>query len=69
MTNATKALIVSVVNSGLLLAITFGVAISDAQLAALGVFVNAVLAFWVHVTRKNSPLRVPEGESAAHHPK
>lgn len=69
MTNATKAQIVNLVNSTLLLLIAFDVPISDRQLAALGVFVNAGLGLWVQLTRKNSPLRVPEGESAAHHPR
>lgn len=59
MTNATKAVIITVLNAGLGLAVAFGVSLSDAQTAAILGFGNAVLAAIVGLTYKDSPKRIP----------
>lgn len=59
MTNATKAVIITVLNAGLGLAVAFGVSLSDAQTAAILGFGNAVLAAVVGLTYKDSPKRIP----------
>ena len=58
-TNATKALVISLVNAGLGLLVAFGVSFTDAQIAAILGFGNAVLAAVVAVTYKSSPKRIP----------
>ena len=59
MTNATKAVIITVLSAGLGLAVAFGVSLSDAQTAAILGFGNAVLAAVVGLTYKDSPKRIP----------
>ena len=59
MTNATKAVIITVLNAGLGLAVACGVSLSDAQTAAILGFGNAVLAAVVGLTYKDSPKRIP----------
>ena len=60
MTNATKAVILGLVNAGLTLVTSFGVTLTDAQTAAVTGFVNAALVAWVALTFKKSPKRVPD---------
>lgn len=60
MTNALKAGIIAVLNSGLGLAVAFGVQLSEGQIAAILGFGNAVLALAVLATYKNSPKRIPD---------
>lgn len=57
MTNATKAQIIAAVNALLGLAVAFNVALTQAQIGAVGVVVNAALALFVGLTFKQSPLR------------
>jgi hypothetical protein len=52
--NAVKAQIIVFVNTGMLLAAAFGVALSDNQQLAIGAFVNAALSLWVLVTDKGA---------------
>lgn len=59
MTNATKAGIIAVLNSGLGLLVAFDVALTQAQLGALDTFANAVLGVWVALTYRQSVKRVP----------
>lgn len=58
MTNATKAQIIAAINALLGLAVAFNVALTQAQIGAVGVVVNAVLALIVGLTFKQSPKRV-----------
>lgn len=58
MTNATKAQIIAAVNALLALAVAFNVALTQAQIGAVGVVVNALLALVVGLTFKQSPKRV-----------
>lgn len=60
MTNATKALLISLINAALVLFVAFGVSFSDNQTAALQGFVNALLALWVGLTYKQSPKRIAD---------
>ncbi len=60
MTNATKALLITLINAGLVLITSFGVSLSDAQTGAITVFVNAALALVVALTYKNSAKRVSD---------
>lgn len=60
MTNATKALIIGVVNAVLGLLQVFGVMLSDAQQGAILVLVNALLALWVGVTFTYSHKRIAD---------
>jgi hypothetical protein len=60
MTNATKAVVITVVNAALGLLVAFGVDLSDAQTSAITTFANAVLFAWVAFTYKDSPKRVEE---------
>lgn len=57
MTNATKALIIAAINAGLVLVVSFGVSLSDAQTAAIIGAANAGLALYVALTYQNSPAR------------
>lgn len=59
MTNATKAVIILVLNSAISLVTSFGVSISDAQTTAITGFANAVLLCWIALTYKDSPARSP----------
>ncbi len=61
MTNAVRAAIIAAVNAVLSLLLAFGVGVSDAQVAAIGVTVNALLGLWVALTYKDSPPRIPDG--------
>jgi len=58
-TNATKANLIAVINTGLALLITFGVNVSDAQSAAIVGFVNSALILWVSFTYALSAKRDP----------
>lgn len=60
-TNATKANLIAALNAGLLLAVTFGLSISEAQVAAIMVFANALGVLFVGVTYTWSKKRVSEG--------
>lgn len=60
MTNATKAYLIAVFNSGLQLLTAFGLDLSEAKNVAITGFVNSLLVLWVALTYKNSPKRVPE---------
>lgn len=60
MTNATKALIIAVVNAGFGVVQAFDVPLTDKQIGALMVFANAALALVVALTYKQSPKRIPE---------
>lgn len=60
MTNATKALVTSLVNAVIALVVAFGWDATDAQIAAILGVSNAVLALWVALTYKNSPKRIPD---------
>lgn len=60
MTNATKALIIAVVNAALPLVTSFGLDLSDAQIVGITGTVNAVLALVVGLTYKNSAKRVSD---------
>lgn len=60
MTNATKALIVAAINAAFGVAQAFNVPITDKQVGALMLFVNAVLALAVVLTYKSSPKRIPD---------
>lgn len=59
MTNATKALLITLVNAGLTLVVSFGVTLSNAQTGAITLFVNAALALLVALTYKASAKRIP----------
>ncbi|MCR4341588.1 MAG: hypothetical protein NUW01_17065 [Gemmatimonadaceae bacterium] len=60
MTNSTKAQVLALINALLLLAVAFDVALTQAQIGAIGVAVNAVLAVWVGLTYKDSAKRIPD---------
>lgn len=60
MTNASKGVVISVLNAALGLAVAFGVNLSDLQTAAILGFGNAVLALVVLATYKDSPKRTPD---------
>jgi hypothetical protein len=62
MTNATKAQIIVLINTGMSLLIAFGFSLSDAQTAAITSFVNAALGVWVGLTYTHSKLRKNEEE-------
>ena len=58
MTNATKALIIAVVNAGFGVALAFNLPLTDVQIGSLLLLVNAALSLVVGLTYKNSPKRV-----------
>lgn len=60
MTNATKANIIAAINAALVLVISFGVNVSDAQQAAIVLGVNALLALIVGLTYELSPKRIAD---------
>ena len=60
MTNATKALIIAVINAFLGLAIAFDVALTPEQVGAVLAVANAVGALIVGLTYKSSPTRIPD---------
>lgn len=57
-TNATKAQIIAAVNGLLGLAVAFNVVLTQTQIGAVDVAVNAALALAVGLTFKQSPKRV-----------
>lgn len=57
MTNATKAQIIAAVNALLGLAVAFNVALTQAQIGAVDVAANGLLALAVGLTFKQSPKR------------
>ena len=59
-TNASKAQVLALVNAVLLLAVAFDVALTQAQIGAVGVAVNAVLSLWVGLTYGRSAKRIPD---------
>ena len=59
-TNATKAQLLALVNALLLLAVAFDVALTQAQIGAVGVAVNAALSVWVGLTYGKSSKRIPD---------
>lgn len=63
MTNATKAQIIAAVNALLGLAVAFDVVLTQAQIGAVDVAVNAVLSLLVGLTFKQSPRRTPSPTS------
>ncbi len=60
MTNALKASVIAALNAGLGLAVVFGVPLSEVQIGAIMTFANALLAVWVGLTYKYSPMRIPD---------
>lgn len=60
MTNATKALLIALINSLLGVLAAFGAGFTEAQNGAILAAVNAGLALVVALTYKNSPTRVPD---------
>lgn len=60
MTNATKALVIAVVNASLGAAAAFGVGFSETQNGAILALANSLLGLWVGLTYKSSPKRIPE---------
>jgi hypothetical protein len=62
-TNATKAVLISVLNGGLGLLVAFHVTLTQPQLGAIDAFANALLAAWVLLTYTRSAKRMPAGSS------
>ncbi len=60
LTNATKAQIIVLVNATLALLSAFGLGLTDAQVAAISLFLNAALGVWVALTYKASPKRISD---------
>jgi hypothetical protein len=60
MTNATKAGIIAAVNALLMLAVAFDIALTETQIGAIGVALNAALSLYVGLTYQNSPARDPQ---------
>lgn len=54
MTDALRGAIVALVNAGGAMLIAFHVALTDAQLAAVGAFVNAVMVVWLLARHKQA---------------
>lgn len=61
MTNATKALVISLINAVLGLAVAFGVDLTPEQLGAILTVANSAGALAVALTYKRSAKRVPDG--------
>jgi hypothetical protein len=59
-TNATKANLIAVLNSALLLAVLFGLELTDGQVAGIMAVANALGVLAVSMTYKGSPKRIPE---------
>lgn len=55
MTDALRGAIVALVNAAGAMLIAFHVALSDAQLAAIGGFVNACCIVWLIARHKKAP--------------
>lgn len=68
MTNATKALLIALVNAAMGLAVAFGVTVTVAQQGAITVFVNCALALVVALTYKGSEKRIPDGARVTYAP-
>lgn len=60
MTNATKAVIISVVNAVLGLLVAFGMALTPEQIGAVLALANSVGALVVGLTYKDSQKRIPD---------
>lgn len=60
MTNTTKAILISVLNGALGVAVAFGVPLTGTQAGAILAFGNAVGALIVAVTYKQSRKRLPD---------
>ena len=60
LTNATKAVILAVVNSALGLAVAFGAPLTETQTGAIFALANAIAALIVLVTYKDSKKRIPD---------
>lgn len=60
LTNATKAQLVAFINTALVLIVSFGITLSDAQTAAIISFVNAGLSLWIAMTYRDSPKRISD---------
>ena len=60
MTNATKANLIAVLNSLLIVAVLFGLELSDAQVAGIMGAANALGVLAVGLTYKDSPKRIDE---------
>lgn len=59
-TNATKGLVIAVINAVLGLLVAFGVDLSAEQIGAILAVANTAGALFVALTYKNSPKRVPD---------
>jgi len=59
-TNASKAVILAVVNSALGFAVAFGAPLTETQTGAIFAFANALAALIVAVTYKQSVKRIPD---------
>lgn len=57
-TNTTKALLIAAINAILAVVTTFDLGLTQAQLGAIGIAVNAILALVVAVTFKQSKMRL-----------
>lgn len=64
MTNSLKAGIIAALNGAFGVAIAFDVPLTEIQIGAINVFVNAILGLWVALTYKNSPSRIPDAGDA-----
>lgn len=60
MTNATKAVILGLVNAAFGLCIAFDIILTTAQQGAIVAFVDLALTAWIGITYKNSPKRIPD---------
>ena len=59
MTNATKAQVLAVVNAAIGVLLAFHVILTQPQLGAIDIAVNAVLSLWVGLTYTQSSMRCP----------
>ena len=60
MTNATKAVLLSVVNAALGAAVAFGAPLTETQTGAIFALANTIAALVVAVTYKDSAKRIPD---------
>jgi hypothetical protein len=59
-TNATKAIVIALVNALFALAVTFDVVLTPAQQGAIFTVVNLAMAAYVSLTFEKSPRRLPD---------
>jgi hypothetical protein len=59
LTNATKALVMVVVGTGVGLLTAFGFDLTGEQVTGINVFVDALLALWVAISAGDSPALAP----------